>query len=288
MSEHLIKFLGDEVEAPEFDESRVVIIPVPLEETVSYGRGTSEGPKAILKASAYLEAYDSEYEVVVPDKFIYTHHFIEKDWQKRLESLLCKVLDRKKFPIIIGGEHSISYPAVKAFLPHFPDMSVLQFDAHSDLRERYEGRKDSHACVMKRIRDMGIHTVGVGVRSMSHEEAVLIKKEKIPIFTANYLRKDTTWRENVLERCGEWVYITFDVDVFDPSVIPSTGTPEPGGLLWYEIVDFMEYLAKSGKRVIGCDIVEFSPVKCLHAPDYSLAKFILKMTILFSGMIQRI
>lgn len=280
-----MNFLGDEADSTEFEVSKVVIIPVLAEETVSYGKGTSEGPGAILKASSNLEAYDIEYDKEVKDNWIYTENFIEDDWQNRLESCLDNVLDRKKFPVIIGGEHSISYPAVKAFLKYFPDMSVLQFDAHSDLRDIYEGRKDSHASVMKRIRDLGVNTIGVGIRSMCSQEAELIKRERIPIFTTDYIKKDGNWRDKVLQELGERVYITFDVDVFDPSFIPSTGTPEPGGLFWDEIMDFMEYLAKSGKNVIGFDLVELAPIKCLHGPDYSMAKFILKLIILFSGTI---
>ncbi|MGA1823576.1 MAG: agmatinase [bacterium] len=277
-----LNFLGDEVECTGFEASKVVIIPVLSEETVSYGKGASEGPGAILKASAYLEAYDIEYEKEVKDNWIYTENFIDDNWQNKLKSCLNSVLERKKFPVIIGGEHSISYPAAKVLLTYFPDMSVLQFDAHSDLRDIYEGRKDSHACVMKRIRDLGVNTIGVGMRSMCSQEAELIKREKIPIFTTHYIRKHGNWRDKVLHKLGQRVYITFDVDVFDPSFIPSTGTPEPGGLFWYEIMDFMKYLAESGKDVIGFDLVEFAPIKCLHGPDYSMAKLILKLILLFS------
>jgi agmatinase len=176
---------------------------------------------------------------------------------------------------MIGGEHTISIGAVKAFKERYPDLSVLQLDAHADLRDTYQENKYSHACVMRRIGEI-CPFVGVGIRNVSREEHEFIRQGKTDIFFDRDLAEIDGWFEAVLDRLGPNVYLTLDLDAFDPSIMPSVGTPEPGGLLWYESVDFLKELVNS-KNVVGFDVVELCPVPGLVAPDFLAARLIYKI-----------
>ena len=191
----------------------------------------------------------------------------------RLCGAVTKVLKDKKIPVVLGGEHSLSVEAVKAAKARFPRLSVLQLDAHTDLRDAYKGKKDSHACVMRRILDI-CPVVQVGIRSTSEEEWEFAKKsgQDKKIHFAEHL--DVV--EKVIAQLSDQVYITCDVDIFDPAVIPSTGTPEPGGLFWYEVLDILREVCKQ-KTVVGVDFVELCPIKGMVAPDFTIAKLVYRI-----------
>jgi len=272
-----------------FEEAEVVVIPVPYEGTVTYGTGTSKGPEAIIDSSNNLEVYDIELGSNIFEKLsIHTLDELEVR-EKTPEEMLDivstnvkKILNAGKKPVVLGGEHSITSGALSAFEK---PISVLQIDAHSDLRDSYDGTKNSHACAMRRAREITKDTVQVGIRSMCREEAEYIEKEGIQdsIFYAgdlqknkknNSLNKDDI--EAILSHLKNDVYLTVDVDGFDPSVIPGTGTPEPGGLLWYDVLSLIKSVSKE-KNVVGFDIVEVAPIPNLSISEFTAAKLAYKM-----------
>lgn len=262
-----------------FSSSGVVILPVPYEGTTSYGKGTKNGPSAILKASQIVEDYDTElgFEPYKRVGGIHTASSLsfKKDPHQEVYRAVKKILSADKFPLMLGGEHSITYGAVKAAKGFYPDLSVLQFDAHADLRDSYHGNKHSHACIMRRIRPM-CPAVQVGIRSQDREETGYIKEYGIKksIFYAH--EYDDSKIPSIIRGLTDNVYITVDVDGFDPSVVPATGTPEPGGLSWYQVLNVLrEVFAK--KNVVGADVVELAPKKDLHYADYTIAKLVYKM-----------
>ncbi|MCB9058807.1 MAG: agmatinase [Calditrichae bacterium] len=273
-------FLGIEEEFSSIENSQVVIIPVPYETSTSYMGGTKEGPQAIIDASAYVELYDEEIEKESYRKGIHTVPAIKfvNDVNKDFESItktFSAYLEMGKFPIGLGGEHSISFPIFKAFQQKFDNLSVLQLDAHSDLRESYEDSIFSHACVMKRIYGMNTNIVQVGIRSQCIEEADFIKKNNINTIYAHVLKNEGFY-SSIIDKLTDNVFITIDVDYFDPSVIPSTGTPEPGGFFWDETMVFLKKVFAQ-KNVVGFDVVELSPLKGLVHPDFTIAKMIYKL-----------
>jgi|YNPMSStandDraft_2_1061718.scaffolds.fasta_scaffold00317_10 agmatinase len=268
-------FLGIGEKHSNYKNSKVVIISSPLEKTVSYGKGTAKGPKAILEASHYVEFYDEEFDRELCFEIgIATLEALKLQKLNHLKVLnkiyeaVKKVLNDDKFPIILGGEHSISSACVRAFLEKYNDLTILQFDAHSDLRDSYEGSKFSHASVMKRIYEMTKNIVQVGIRAQCKEESDLIKNENINCFYMRDIRigkLGENWIGKIIDKCLDNVYITFDVDAFDPSLFPSTGTPEPGGLFWDETVSLIKELGRR-KKIVGFDIVETAPK---NKNDYS-------------------
>lgn len=247
-------FLNLEKEYSNPKNSKFVVIPCPHEATVSYGKGTKYGPAAIIDASKYLEEFDEEQHQVAYKKVgIHTTKVTKKS---ELTKACLKIFKSKKIPIILGGEHSISPEAVKAAKAVYPDISVLHFDAHADLDDIYQGSKQSHACAARRMLEI-CPVVSIGVRNISE---------------AGYKFAKTLKQQELTNT----VYISFDVDAFDPSIMPSTGTPEPGGLLWNEVLEIFKKICKE-KKVIGADFVELSPIKGLHAPDFMIAKLIYKL-----------
>ncbi|MGD9897614.1 MAG: agmatinase [Calditrichaceae bacterium] len=276
-------FLGIESPYTDYNSARAVVIPVPFEHTTSYGQGAKHGPQAIIDASAYVEFYDDEYDCEMYKSGVHTTPALnftnnpESDFDKITEEFR-RVLNDGKFPVGLGGEHSVSYPTYRAFHEKYDNISVLQFDAHSDLRESYEGTPYSHASVMRRIYDLNKDIVQVGIRSQCIEEAQFIKENRINTFFAHSLRKNGL-SNDIIDRLNENVFITIDVDYFDPSIMPSTGTPEPGGFLWYETVDFLSRVFKK-KNVVGFDVVELSPKTGVIHPDFFAAKLIYKMLTL--------
>lgn len=274
-----------------FDSSRVVILPAPYEKTVSYGGGTRNGPKAILKASHYVEFYDEETRREIYKECgiatLSPLNFREKKDDQALSIIKKTIADliaQDKFVVTLGGEHTISSAPVAAYLEKHPDLSVLQFDAHSDLRNEYQGNKYSHACVMMRICEMmkPSRITQVGIRAQCIEEAEFIRTANVNTFYAHdirdgkYTRFLSMWDDAVVNSLSDHVYITFDVDAFDPSIMPATGTPEPNGLYWNEVLQCLRKVSKK-KKIVGCDIVELAPMKGLSYPDLMVAKLISKI-----------
>lgn len=257
-----------------FDQSHFVIIPVPYEATVSYGKGTKNGPNAIIDASNYLEEFDLEQKKeVFGQGRIFTHFPINV---KQLSAKVKEVLQNQKIPVVLGGEHSLSEQAIKSVKEKYPDLSVLQLDAHADLRQSYQGRQDSHACVMRRVLDI-CPIVQAGVRSLSKEEYDLAVSsgqiDKIHFINDQGAMLNSA---SIIGQLSNNVYITIDVDVLDPSIMPSTGTPEPGGMLWNEILGLLKTVCRE-KNVVGFDVVELSPRKGEIAPDFMAAKLVFKL-----------
>jgi agmatinase len=248
-----------------------VLLPVPHEATTSYGKGTKKGPAAILKALSQVEEYDEELGIEIsPDK---DYRIAKPVGVASCGLRVAGLLNEKKIPVILGGEHSLSVHAVKACKEKYKDLSVLQLDAHADLRDAYKGRQDSHACVMRRILEV-CPAVQAGIRSISKEEWEWANKTG-QIKKIHFAQK-LDLVDKIESQLSKNVYITIDVDVFDPSVIPSTGTPEPGGLFWYEVLDILQRVCRD-KNVVAFDVVELAPRKGDIASDFTVAKLVWKM-----------
>jgi agmatinase len=272
-------FGGLEPHLSAFENAKVLIWPVPYERTVSYGQGTHEGPDAIIDASRYMELYDEEIGVETASIGIHTLPAIETDrdpdeMMPALEHEAKNLLRSGKFLCTLGGEHSITPPVVRAFREKFPKLSVLQIDAHADLRDSYEGTKLSHAAAMRRVVEV-CPAVQVGIRSLSAEEARAIPSLPTRICWAKDIAGRTDWVESAVDALTEDVYLTIDIDGLDPSLVPSTGTPEPGGLMWYEVLALLRTLAKK-RRVVGMDLVELCKSPMSNAPSFLAAKLIYK------------
>ena len=265
------------------DESRVVILPVPYEATVSYGRGTARGPEAILRASAQLELYDEQLGFEPRRCGIWTDRMVElpsestKEAVQALASRFGQLVDAGKWVVMLGGEHSITPAGVMAAAARFDGLHVVQLDAHADLRNEYEGNRYSHACAMARCVELApVHAIGV--RSYSAEEHERIRNG-IPGYrlTHAWEMHGDDWTELTLrELNGRPVYLTIDVDYFDPSIVPATGTPEPGGGQWWPTLRFLEGLFSSA-RVVACDVVELAPAPGLHHADFTVARLVHKL-----------
>lgn len=281
-------FLALEAQYSEFDNSKIAVLSAPYEHTVSYGGGTKKGPDGIINASQYVEFFDEEFNrELCFDKGITTIKPIDFKGKKDkaaldlIEKKVDKLLDADKFVVTLGGEHTISSAPIKAHFNKYPEMSILHFDAHSDLRDTYEGSKYSHASVMARVCDFfpPERITQVGIRAQCKEEYEYIKEKNVKTFYAHQIKamKDNLWKKKVVENFGNQIYITFDVDYFDPSIMPSTGTPEPNGFLYNETLEVFREIVKSGKEIIGFDVVELAPVKNLPHPDMTAARLIYKM-----------
>ena len=280
-------FLGLSPDQSNFEKARAVILPVPYEATTSYGAGTGAGPAAIIDASRYIELYDQELDSEPNEVGIATLPALEltgagpeaaiHELREAYDALL--VAGPEKFIIALGGEHSISSAPIMAWadkLKRRDRISVLQFDAHTDLRHEYEGSRYSHAAVMHRVYE-SVDLVAVGIRALTREERQLARKRKnIHLFLADDIHTGEAWMDDVREKLGNTVYISFDVDGFDPSLVPSTGTPEPGGLLWYPVMKLLRRVFAE-KNVIAADVVELAPIPGLAAPDFLVAKLVYKM-----------
>ncbi len=281
------RFLGNDLPVIEYANCRVVILPAPLEKTTSYGAGTKKAAREILKASGYVELFDEELGCEPCQCGIYTQANIpatldHADFLIELEKRSSTIIRDGKFPIIIGGEHSLSIAPILAFKKLHPrPFSVLQLDAHTDLRYEYEKTLLSHACVMRRVYEQNIPIVSIGIRSISQEEAQFIAEQKIKIFYAWQIHDQDNWMEDAIGQLNEDVYITLDIDVMDPSVIFHTGTPEPGGLGWYQVLKIFRRLREGGKNILGFDLVEFAPQVHHEAQSFTCAKLIYKMIAYF-------
>ena len=274
-------FLGIPSEFAELERSKFVILPVPYEQTTTYQVGTKHAPQAIINASQEVETFDEELKFEAYKVGICTLKPLEitscgsQSMVEKVYQAVKELINKGKRVVMIGGEHTISIGAVKAFKEKYPNISVLQMDAHADLRDSYQENKFSHACVMRRIGELS-HFVGVGIRNMSEEEHEFVQKSKVDVFFAQDMRNSYRWKEEIINKLGSDVYLTFDLDVLDPSIMPSVGTPEPGGLLWYETLDFIKELVGK-KNLVGFDVVELCPIPGLVAPDFLTAKLIYKI-----------
>jgi agmatinase len=275
----MIHFLDSETSCNASENARVVIIPFKVEFSTSYGKGTKNGPEAILKASPYLEFYDEELSLESWKIGVYTAPVFSPDNSLDIMNLITdnvsKYLKKDTFIIGLGGEHTITYGIYRAFHQVYDNLSILQLDAHSDLRDEYEGLKISHACVMRRIWELGTKIIQVGIRSQSHEEKLFAVKNDIKIYYAYDIYKKG-FQQSIINNLTDNVFITIDVDFFDPSIMPSTGTPEPGGFLWNETIEFLAKVFEK-RNVIGFDVAELSPIKGIHHPEFFIAKFIYKL-----------
>lgn len=263
------------------DQPAVVIIPVPYDATSTWIKGADRGPAALLDASTHLELYDIETGYEVTRKGILTDLPVSEKSspakmvaavQKRVRSHLSAGM----FPVVIGGEHSVSIGAAWAYAEKFKHLSVLQLDAHLDLQKEYRGSEFNHACVMAQVKNV-CPIVQVGIRSMASQEIENMDSERV--FLAENIctgKSDTTWIRSVISLLDKNVYITVDLDVFDPSIVPSTGTPEPGGMEWYQALRLLRTVFEM-RNVVGCDVVELCPNPHNQAPDFLAAKLVYKM-----------
>jgi agmatinase len=259
-------------------DSRVVIVPVPYDQTSTWVKGADKGPDAIIKASANVELYDIETDSQPYLNGIFTDEAVPVDLDpaEMVGAVKQRVqghLTNHKLAIVVGGEHSVSVGAVQAYVDRYPGLSVLQLDAHTDLRDEYEGSRYNHACVMARVREL-CPIVQVGIRSMDVSEKPALGQGRV--FFAEDIHDNRAWIDKVVARLTEQVYLTIDLDVFDPSIMPSTGTPEPGGLRWYDVLALLKAVCRR-KTVVGFDVVELCPVEGNWAPDFLAAKLVYKI-----------
>lgn len=277
MIENRIQFLGEEANIA--SEKRISIISAPLANTVSWIGGTDNGPAAIIEASPALEVFDDEllFETVRAGiETLPPLNFFGLTSEAALQRICKEVwgeLQKERFPVVLGGEHTVSIAAVAACAKKYPDLHVVQFDAHLDLRDSYEDDPLSHACVMHRIDDLSIPFTQIGVRSFSKEEYQLVQLYNLQPFYADRIKTGSDLIEEICKEINGPVYITFDVDCFDPTIMPTTGTPEPNGLFWNEVIHLIKGVAKS-KQVVGLDFVEFAPCPGGHHAAFTVAKLI--------------
>ena len=264
-----------------FEDSRVVILPIPVDRTTSYVPGTRNGPREILQASSHMELWDEEIGADVHGVGLFTLPEMELPFGElaplidEIRRVASEIISRDKFLVALGGEHSITPPLVAAAAASHPGLHVLQIDAHADLRDCYMGTPHNHACAMRRTLEYASVTQ-VGIRSMSTEEAAAAGSLKTSIFYDISMRRDPQWIQRVVDALGDPVYITIDVDGMDPAIMPATGTPEPGGLSWYEMLALLR-ATFSARNVVALDVVELSPLPGVIAPNFLCAKLIYKM-----------
>jgi agmatinase len=272
----------DEVKYSNFQDARVIIFPVSYEGTVSYGTGTGEGAMAIVDASRNMELYEEETDAEVYKIGIHTVEEFKplETPEKMMDGLYQKskeLVSSGKFVCLLGAEHSVSAPVIRAHAEKYHNLSVLQIDAHTDLRDTYDGTPHSHASIMARVvKDMRIPSVQVGIRSISADEARSLDDDlPTKIFWAKDVVGRTDWIDQAVDSLTDNVYLTIDIDGLDPSLVPTTGTPEPGGLGWYETLELIRKTATK-KRIIGMDLVEFSKTENSDAPAFLCAKLVYK------------
>lgn len=265
-------------EYSQMEDASIIIIPVAYDGTSTWCKGADKGPEAIIEASANMELYDIETNSEVYKKGIFTENllsgiFAPQDLAEAVYSDVEYHIQEGRFVVVIGGEHSVSIGAIRAHAESYSDMTVLQLDAHSDLRDKYEGSRYNHACVMARAKEWS-KIVQIGIRSMDFSEKEAVDRSSI--FYAKDIYDNNDWIEDAVSRLSDRVYVTIDLDVFDPSIMPSTGTPEPGGLYWYNVLEFLRAVIES-RCVVGFDVTELCPNSRNKAPDLMAAKLIYKL-----------
>jgi agmatinase len=273
----VMNFGGAEV-VYDYAGSGIIIVPVPYDGTSTWMKGSDKGPDAIMEASVNLEFYDLETKTEVHRKGIHTiDPVVEKSSPDALvravHQKILQLLGEKKFPVTVGGNHTVSIGAIKAFSENYSDFSVLQLDAHSDLRQEYEGSRFNHACAMARCGEYAPF-VQVGIRSMSAEELPYVDPERI--FYSHDLYYNKNLYNKAIAKLAGNVYVTIDLDVFDPSLMPSTGTPEPGGPDYFELMHFLKDVAAK-RNIVGFDVVELCPSPDNKYPDFIAAKVIYQL-----------
>lgn len=279
-------FLGSEFTHPLADQAQFHVLPVPYEATVSFGGGTALGPAKILEASWQLETWDG-YSTPC-QKGIYTHPPVNVKGKgskviNNIAKAVKSIIDLGGFPIVLGGEHSVTYGVIKGLLAAgITDIGVVQIDAHADLREAYLGDKYSHASVMKRVVDEGIPVYQLGVRALCHEEVEVRKKHGVHYQDATELVPNNITSINLPRDFPKHIFVTLDIDGLDPSIFPSTGTPVPGGLGWYQTLALFESVVKQ-RKIVGFDIMEFAPIEGFHAYEFSAAMLAYNMM----GIVER-
>ncbi|MBW4664210.1 MAG: agmatinase [Chroococcus sp. CMT-3BRIN-NPC107] len=284
-----VPFLGADV-ATNYEQAKVVILPIPYEATTTYRRGCEHGPDAILEASQQVEYYDEELDKETGlEVGIYTAEAIAdtrntpkitaEEMLQVTQETVFKLIKDNKFAIALGGEHSITTGVIAAYCQAYPSevFTVVQIDAHGDLRHEYEGSIHNHACVMRRIVDMGLPTVQIGIRAICKEEADLIKEKNLTVFRARDVAKNPNWIEDAIAAIPtKKVFLTIDLDGIDPSLIPGVGTPEPGGLTWYDLTVFLAQVF-ANHQVIGCDVMELAPIVDSVVSQFTAAKLVYKL-----------
>ena len=267
------------------DDAKVVVVPFGLEKSVSYGGGTKNGPKAIIKASGQVELFDEEFWCeafrhygVVTMKEPEIDRSSVANSLKQLEKITQQILDAGKFPLILGGEHSITAGSIRPFVKKYPDLAILHFDAHADLRDGFDGEHYSHAAALRRVMDNPISTlISCGIRNISSSEIPYLEANRHRI-TIHYGKDRRSWdpKKIVAPIKGRPVFLTFDLDGFDSSLMQATGTPEPGGIMWEDALDIIREASKIS-NIVGADVVELAPVKALHSCDFLSAKLCYKI-----------
>jgi agmatinase len=264
-----------------FDDSRAVVLPIPFERTTSYVTGTRNGPREILLASGQVELWDEETGGEAYSRGIFTLPEMDlhaNDIRIALDEIrrvVGDVMQHEKFLVVLGGEHSVSVPVVEALAERTPGLSVLQIDAHADLRDAYQGSRYSHACAMRRIVDI-VPCTQVAIRSLCKEESAAIPGLRTKVFWDHNMRQDPNWIDQVVSSLSDQVYLTIDCDGLDPAVMPAVGTPEPGGLSWHETMALLRAVM-SKRLVVGCDVVELCPLPGMVGPNFLCAKLIYKI-----------
>ncbi len=281
----IIRFGDAEIPAAGLDEAGIVILPICYENAPSYGTGSKEGPLFILNASAQLESIDEETLTKWGEAGIHTLPplFPSSDPEKavyEMKRAAAAVLEKNKFLLSLGGDHAISIGPIMAAAKIYPDLGVLQIDAHLDLRDTWNGSRYNHACVMRRVvEDLNLPVVQVGIRSFSPEEAEYVNRKKLkPFYAHNIDPSDDYWRRKVVHSLPEKVYITIDLDGLDPSVLPGTGTPEPGGLSYRQLIKLIKAVGKE-KKVIAADINELAKIEGSQVSEYTAAKIATKIFV---------
>lgn len=277
-----LSFGGTDNNLAAFENAKVVILPVPYGKTVSYRKGTEKGPSAILEASDKMELFDEEldkepYRVGINTLDLLDVEDMEpRDMINTVEKKASSIFKHGKMPVILGGEHSVTIGAVLASKKQYKDLSVLYFDAHCDIKDTFEGNRYSHACVARRLLEITSPLVEAGARSLSREEKDFLSSNNVRVVTMSDIVESPNWYAPVKDGLTKDVYITIDLDVFDTSIMPSVGTPEPGGLLWHEFLKAVRYII-SGKNIVGFDVVELCPIRDIIGPDYMAARLIYKL-----------
>jgi len=264
-----------------YEKSKVVIVPVPYGKTATYRKGAEEGPAAIINASGNIELFDEEIGKDTYRIGIHTIDALEvqnlapEEMVSRVEKKTSFLIKDSKFPVVVGGEHTVAIGAVKAVQKAYKDLSVFYLDAHNDLRDTYNNSNFNHACVARRISEI-CPTVIAGARNLSKEGKNFLPNQNITVFSVYDILDIPNWKDKIKDALSENVYISIDLDVFDPSIMPSVGAPEPGGLGWYEVLDLIRFIMQY-KNVVGFDIAELTPIKDMVAPDFMAAKLIYKI-----------
>ena len=272
----LLNYAGIEPEYSDLEKSRITVIPVPYDLTTTYISGARNGPRAIIEASNHMELYDEELEKETYRVGIYTHDALAVTDEKPENMLrivskaVSSCIKSEQFQVMLGGEHSISLGMVRELAKKYHNLSVLQLDAHADLRDSYQGTPYNHACVGRRISEI-CPLVQAGVRSMSKGEGDYLRSAQVVNISDYEIKQNDGWIDKILGYLTDDVYLTLDLDVLDPAIMPSVGTPEPGGLSWYETIDFLRLLSQH-KKIVSFDLVELSPKPGNIAPDFLAAK----------------